>query len=152
MRPTLTNRKLSLSQNKFYILIIIIITNIIINNIIKRIMIMMTIVHLLGRAFTLASWPSGNKLLSSALNLNDDDDIGIHDDDDSLTWDLLSKLGNLVLPPERVMFAASSPRTFNIFAHSDHAPWKHPSTFFLPFFWMFLLAELARTQFCWARG
>ena len=46
---------------------------------------MMTIVHLLGKAFTLASWPSGNKLLSSALNLNDDDDIGIHDDDDSLT-------------------------------------------------------------------
>ena len=47
----------------------------------------MTIVHLLGKAFTLASWPSGNKLLSSALNLYDgdddyDDEDKTHDDDD----------------------------------------------------------------------
>ena len=53
----------------------------------------MAFVHLLGNAFTLASWPSGNKLLSSVLNLYDDDDddynddigITIQDDDEWLT-------------------------------------------------------------------
>ena len=54
---------------------------------------------------------------------DDDDDHDIDEDDDdgdSLLSDLLSKSGNLVLPPERVMLAASSARTSNSFIFDWH--------------------------------
>ena len=57
---------------------------------------------------------------------DDDDDHDIDEDDDdgdSLISDLLSKSGNLVLPPERVMLAASSARTSNSFIFD----WHHES-------------------------
>ena len=55
---------------------------------------------------------------------HDDHDIDEDDDDgDSLISNLLSKSGNLVLPPERVMLAASSARTSNSFIFD----WHHES-------------------------
>ena len=54
---------------------------------------------------------------------DDDDDHDIDEDDDdgdTLISNLLSKSGNLVLPPERVMLAASSARTSNSFIFDWH--------------------------------
>ena len=52
---------------------------------------------------------------------HDDHDIDEDDDDgDTLISNLLSKSGNLVLPPERVMLAASSARTSNSFIFDWH--------------------------------
>ena len=55
---------------------------------------------------------------------HDDHDIDEDDDDgDTLISNLLSKSGNLVLPPERVMLAASSARTSNSLIFD----WHHES-------------------------